>query len=53
MLILGIVLVIAGVVLVFVAPSLGVATGSGYLIAAAVGIVGLGCGIFGGINLRR
>lgn len=51
--IVGLVLIVAAVALVFVAPSLGVAVGSGYIIAGALGVVGLGAGILGAVNLRR
>lgn len=53
LLIVGIVVFVAAAVLAFMAPQLGVAIGTGYLVAGAAGVIGIGAAVVGWVNLGR
>lgn len=53
LLIVGLAAVVCAGILAWVAPNLGAATGTGYIVAIALGIAGLGAAIVGGTSLRR
>lgn len=52
-LIVGVAALVCAGILAWVAPNLGAATGTGYIVAIALGIAGLGACIMGGVSLRR
>lgn len=53
MLIVALAALVCAGILAWVAPNLGAATGSGYIVAIALGVAGLGAAIVGGVSLRR